>query len=146
MLALFNGKFGITLKEILMTDQSKLFTRSLAPGLWSDFVAYFEFQDSCGGCWCMNHRLPSGLDFDGEAAKLAMKQLVETQRVFGLLAYSEGDVVPVGWLALDRRSTLPGHDCVDQDLLSRSENWSIHCVTSRRDYRDQGVEDLLCHV
>ena len=109
--------------------------KTLEKGLWKDFVAYFEFKGSCSGCWCMNHRLPIGLDFEGEAAKLAMEQLVKTNRVFGVLAYVEGDDVPVGWASLDRRKTLPGHDCIGEDIQCSEDEWSIHCITSRRDFK-----------
>ena len=64
-----------------------IFTKPLSSDLWADFEAYFEYKGACSGCWCMNHRLPIGLDFEGEAAKLAMKQLVESGRVYGILAY-----------------------------------------------------------
>ena len=120
--------------------------KTLEKGLWKDFVAYFEFKGSCSGCWCMNHRLPIGLDFEGEAAKLAMEQLVKTNRVFGVLAYVEGDDVPVGWASLDRRKTLPGHDCIGEDIQCSEDDWSIHCITSRRDFKSKGVEEFLMKV
>lgn len=121
----------------------KYFSKNLNKELWNDFESYFEFDGSCSGCWCMNHRLPMGLDFEGEAAKLAMKELVESNRVFGVLAYVEGDNVPVGWCALDKRKTLPGHDCIAEDINCDEREWSIHCVTSRKDYKNKGVENFL---
>jgi hypothetical protein len=121
----------------------RLFVKTLDETLWSDFEAYFEFAGKCSGCWCMNHRLPQGLDFEGEAAKLAMKELVESNRVFGVLAYVDGDSVPVGWAAIDRRKTLPGHDCIGTDITCGEKEWSLHCITSRRDYKNKGIENLL---
>ncbi|MCX6118584.1 MAG: hypothetical protein NT027_13660 [Proteobacteria bacterium] len=122
---------------------TQLISRELVPALWPQFEAYFEFKGSCSGCWCMNHRLPSGLDFVGEAAKLAMKQLVETKRVFGLLAFAPNDSIPVGWVAIDPKNNVPGHDCVI-DISSEDSNvWSIHCLTSRSDWRGRGVETFL---
>lgn len=120
-----------------------LFTKELAPELWSDFQAYFDYKGNASGCWCMNHRLPIGLNFEGEAARLAIKQLVESKRVFGVLAYNEGDPVPVGWCSLDRRMTLPGHDCIEEDIACAADIWSIHCITSRADFKNKGVEALL---
>ncbi len=119
------------------------FTKSIDKNLWNDFEKYFEFDGACSGCWCMNHRLPMGLDFEGEAAKLAMKQLVLSGRVFGVLAYKEGDSIPVGWASLDKRKTLPGHDCIAEDIACKDDEWSIHCVTTRKDYKNQGVERVL---
>lgn len=120
-----------------------LFVKVLKPNLWNDFQAYFDYQGKSSGCWCMNHRLPIGLNFEGEAAKLAMQQLVESGRVYGLLAYKEGDPIPVGWCSLDRRKTLPGHDCIAEDIACDHNIWSLHCVTSRSDYKNKGVEELL---
>ena len=119
------------------------YTKPLNKNLWIDFVSYFEFKGSCSGCWCMNHRLPMGLDFEGEAAKLAMEQLVKSGRVFGVLAYVEGDHIPIGWASLDRRKTLPGHDCIGEDIQCSENQWSIHCITSRIDFKNKGVEELL---
>lgn len=121
----------------------KIQTQPLSPERLKDFEAYFEYEGSCSGCWCMNHRLPIGLDFEGEAAKLAMRQLIQSKRVFGVLAYIENDPVPVGWAALDRRKTLPGHDCIGENLQSSDAHWSIHCVTSRKDFKDSGIESRL---
>lgn len=121
----------------------KIFTRELTPDLWPAFQSYFEYKGKCSGCWCMNHRLPIGLNFEGESAKLAMEQLVTSGRVFGVLAFAEGDAVPVGWCALDRRKTLPGHDCIGGDIDCPPDEWSIHCVTSRIDFKNKGVEELL---
>lgn len=120
-----------------------IYTKFLSSELWHDFERYFEFKGKCSGCWCMNHRLPIGLDFEGEAAKLAMKQLVMSNRVFGILAYCEGEEIPVGWASLDKRKTLPGHDCIEEDIDCASSIWSIHCVTTREDFKGQGVERIL---
>ncbi len=119
-----------------------LSTKVLAPALWPDFEAFFQ-SPPCGGCWCMNHRLPMGLNFEGEAARLAMRELVTSSRVFGLLAYAEGDPIPVGWCALDRRETLPGHDCIGTDIACGPQTWSLHCVVARADWKGRGVEDRL---
>ena len=110
-----------------------LYTKELLPEMWTDFEAYFEYKGSCSGCWCMNHRMPVGLDFEGEAAKLAMKQLIQSKRVFGLLAYQDNDSVPVGWCSIDRRKTLPGHDCIEENIDCDKNIWSIHCISSRSD-------------
>jgi hypothetical protein len=121
-----------------------VYTKELCAALWSDFEAYFDFKGKSSGCWCMNHRLPIGLNFEGEAARLAMKQLVGSGRVFGVLAYIKDDPIPVGWCSLDRKQTLPGHDCIGEDIACGKDIWSIHCVTSRADLRNKGVEEILC--
>lgn len=121
----------------------KFYTKELAPDLWKDFESYFDFEGKSSGCWCMNHRLPIGLNFEGEAAKLAMRQLVESGRVFGVLAYAKNESVPIGWCSLDRRKTLTGHDCIGEDIACDKDTWAIHCITSRVDFKKMGVEELL---
>lgn len=117
--------------------------KKLEPNLWKDFESFFEFGGKVSGCWCMNHRLPIGLNFEGDAAKLAMKQLVEKKRVYGILACVEGDPTPVGWCSLDQRRTLPGHDCIAGDVQCDENIWSIHCITCRSDFKNHGVEEFL---
>lgn len=119
-------------------------TKDLSPELWPAFEAYFNFKGRSSGCWCMNHRLPMGLNFEGEAARLAMKQLVESGRVFGVLAFAKDDPIPVGWCSLDRKKTLPGHDCIGEEINCGSDVWSIHCVTARADLKNHGIEEVLC--
>lgn len=121
----------------------QFFTKDLTPDLWNDFKSYFEFQGSNSGCWCMNHRMPLGLDFDGEAAKLAIKQLIENKKVYGVLAYTTDDSIPIGWCSLDPRKSLPGHDCIGYDIKNDQNVWSIHCVTVRSDFKNKGVERAL---
>lgn len=121
----------------------KISVKNLEASLWNDFVAYFEFKGKCSGCWCMNHRLPIGLDFEGEAAKLAMEQMVKSARVHGVLAYVEGDSVPIGWCSVDRRRTLPGHDCIAEDIDCDKNIWSIHCITVRDDFKSEDVQRTL---
>ena len=56
------------------------YTKELTSDLWRDFEAYFEYQGKCSGCWCMNHRLPIGLDIGGEPAKLSMNAYPHLRR------------------------------------------------------------------
>lgn len=116
---------------------------ALSPAHWKDLEAYFEFRGRSSGCWCMNHRMPIGLDVEGEPARATMKALVESGRVHGVLAYRDSDPIPVGWASLDKRNTLPGHDCVGNDIGRSADRWSIHCITCRGDVREQGVEARL---
>lgn len=118
-------------------------TRKLTPKLWPDFEAFFDYKGACSGCWCMNHRYPMGLEIEGEPAKASMKALVLSQRVFGVLAYQDHDLIPVGWAALDRCRTLPGHDCIGLEIQRPASHWAIHCVCSRQDMKNQGIEALL---
>ena len=77
------AQWTIILVNIIINQdkQMNLYTKKLSAALWPDFEAYFNFEGKSSGCWCMNHRLPIGLNFEGEAARLAMQQLVVSGRV-----------------------------------------------------------------
>ena len=122
---------------------STLATRPLTRDDWPAFEAFFTFGGSTSGCWCMNHRAPMGLDVVGDAARLSMKQLVETGRVYGVLAFAPGDATPIGWCAVDRTDTLPGHDCVGARAGDNPGRYSLHCIVVRSDWRGRGVEVAL---
>ncbi len=64
----------------------------LTPDRWADFESLFGERGACGGCWCMHWRLAHA-DYErqkGEANKQAMKALVASGEVPGLLAYADG--------------------------------------------------------
>jgi GNAT superfamily N-acetyltransferase len=118
----------------------ELFFKPLTVDQWDDFVSLFGERGACGGCWCMLWRL-SRKQFEsqkGEANKLAMKAIVDSGEVPGILAYHSGK--SVGWCAIAPRSTYP--------VLSRSRIlqpvddrpcWSIACLFVDRSYRKKGV-------
>lgn len=78
----------------------------------------------------------------GEGNRKALKTLVESGEVPGLLAYLDGQ--PVGWCALAPRERYP--------VLSRSRVlkpiddrpcWSVSCLFVHRDHRRKGVSVQL---
>lgn len=111
---------------------------------WSDFEQLFGKNGACGGCWCMLWRL-SRTQFEsqkGDGNRKAMKSLVESGEIPGLLGYVEGQ--PVGWCALAPREHYPA--------LSRSRVlkpvdeqpcWSVSCLFVHREYRQKGVSIQL---
>ena len=110
---------------------------------WDDFVSLFGERGACGGCWCMLWRL-SRKQFEsqkGDANKLAMKAIVDSGEVPGILAYHKRK--SVGWCAIAPRS---------YPALSRSrvlqpvDNrpcWSVACLFVHRFYRKMGVSTGL---
>ena len=55
----------------------------------SDLEAHFGLRGACGGCWCMYWRQTHS-EYEaqkGEANKRAMKALVQSGEVPGILAY-----------------------------------------------------------
>lgn len=118
------------------------FLKPLSKDLWQDFENYFNYQGKCSGCWCLNHRLPIEEEIEGEPARAAMKALIEKEEACGLLAYDDEDPIPVGWVALDPKKALPGHDCIEEGN-KESKVWSLHCLSVRTDHKKRGVEKFL---
>ena len=112
----------------------------LTPEHWDDFEKLFGPRGAFGGCWCMWWRVKRS-EFErmqGEANRLAMKSIVESGDVPGILAYS--GVQPVGWCSISPRGHFP--------VLERSrtlkavddqEVWSVVCFFVAKGFRRQGV-------
>ena len=119
----------------------------LTPDRWADFEALFGLRGACGGCWCMYWRQTHS-EYEaqkGETNKRAMKALVQSGQVPGILAY-DGDR-PVGWCSLAPRE--------DYARLSRSRIlkrvddklvWSIVCFVVASDQRRKGIQSALVHA
>ena len=116
---------------------------------WSDFQALFLEKRgelpvgenlAGGGCWCMEFRLPpeQWLRGQGEENRLAMRSLVDSGEVPGLLAYADG--VIAGWCSVAPRSRFPGLEYrralqpIDDEPV-----WSIVCFFVARDFRGRGL-------
>jgi GNAT superfamily N-acetyltransferase len=111
---------------------------------WDGFVSLFGERGACGGCWCMLWRL-SRKQFElqkGEGNKLAMKSIVESGTVPGILAYHKTNAI--GWCAIASRTSFPA--------LSRSRIlrpiddrpcWSVACLFVAKSYRKEGVSVRL---
>lgn len=122
----------------------RLVFHPLTPERWEDLVALFGERGACGGCWCMWWRLKRS-EFEerkGARNKRAMKRIVESGEVPGILAYADGE--PVGWCAVAPRESYP--------VLQRSRTlkpiddqpvWSITCFFVARSYRRRGVSGRL---
>ncbi len=117
-----------------------LAVKTLSLGNWGAFKQLFGKNGACGGCWCMLWRLtPKEFRLGkGEGNRAAMKQLVESGVIPGLIAFD--GVEPIGWCALAPRQDYPA--------LARSRVmkpvdeqpcWSVSCLFIRRDYRKKGV-------
>ncbi|MEW5764579.1 MAG: GNAT family N-acetyltransferase [Acidobacteriota bacterium] len=116
----------------------------LTPDRWADFESLFGMRGACGGCWCMWWRRTRA-DFlagKGEGNRGAMRALVESGEVPGLLAYSAGR--PVGWVSLGPRAQFT--------RLARSRTlapvddravWSVVCFFVAKDARGRGVAGAL---
>ncbi len=121
-------------------SQRKLGIFPLTPDRWPDFEKLFGERGACGGCWCMFWRL-TRREFEagkGSPNRKAMKALVESGKVPGLLAY-DGDE-PVGWCAVAPRDQYPGLQ--RSRLLKPIDTepvWSVSCLFVAKEYRRQGI-------
>jgi GNAT superfamily N-acetyltransferase len=107
---------------------------------WDDFVSLFGERGACGGCWCMLWRL-SRKQFEsqkGEANKLAMKAIVDSGEVPGILAYHRGK--SVGWCAIAPRSI---YSALSRSRILKPVDdrpcWSVACLFVDRSHRKKGV-------
>jgi len=118
--------------------------RPLVPERWPDFVRLFGEKGACGGCWCMWMRLDQA-KFErqkGLGNKRAMKRLVDSGQVPGVLAYS-GDE-PIGWCAVQPREVYVR--LARSRILSKVDDrpvWSVTCFFVARPFRRNGVSAAL---
>jgi GNAT superfamily N-acetyltransferase len=111
---------------------------------WSDFEELFGPRGACGGCWCMWWRLKRS-KFEvqkGEANRRAMKAIVESGEVPGLLAYVQGKAV--AWCSVAPR----GHYSALQRSrilkpVDETPVWSVVCFFVIRGYRRKGITPRL---
>lgn len=124
--------------------QADLEFHPVTPGRWDDFETLFGERGACGGCWCMWFRLKRS-EFEkqkGEDNRLAMKAIVESGEVPGILAYTGSE--PVGWCSVAPREAF--------GVLQRSwvlkpvddqPVWSIVCFFVAKPYRRRGLMGKL---
>jgi GNAT superfamily N-acetyltransferase len=112
---------------------------------WPDFEKLFGAHGAYGGCWCMYWR-ETRAEFaarQGEGNRKAMKKIVNSGQVPGILAYAGGE--PVGWCSLGPRGDFPSlnrsHVLKPLDELPV---WSIVCFYIAKGHRGKGLaEDLV---
>jgi len=112
----------------------------VTPKRWADFETLFGAKGACGGCWCMLWRL-TRKEFEqqkGEVNRRAMKSIVASGEIPGLLAYSEEQ--PVAWCSVAPRESYPALE--RSRVLKKIDDepvWSISCFFIHKDYRKKGL-------
>jgi GNAT superfamily N-acetyltransferase len=120
----------------------------LTPNRWKNLENLFGERGACGGCWCMWWRLTRS-QFEkqkGTKNKLALKKIVNSGEVPGILAYAGGK--PIAWCSVGPRETFP--TLKRSRILKRVvENpaeggndkpvWSIVCLFVAKPERNKGV-------
>jgi GNAT superfamily N-acetyltransferase len=113
---------------------------------WDDLVELFNRPGGSivRGCWCMAYRKSGASSHGGggKSNKRAMKSLVESGTVPGLIGYKGGR--PIGWISLGPREDYrrlersPVMKRVDEKPV-----WSIVCFFVDRQERGKGVMEGL---
>ena len=111
---------------------------------WADVEQLFGQRGACGGCWCMSWRLARS-DFmrqRGELNREALKGLVDSGKVPGILAYSAGQ--PIGWCAVAPREAFPR---LERSRILRQVDdkpvWSVVCFFVAKAFRGKGMNAKL---
>jgi GNAT superfamily N-acetyltransferase len=111
---------------------------------WPDFEALFGPQGAYGGCWCMWWR-STRREFaqrGNEGNRQAMKALVQSGQIPGIMAYHQGQ--PVGWCSVAPREQYGALE--RSPVLKRLDDtsvWSLVCFFVADDYRGQKVAKSL---
>ncbi len=116
----------------------------LTPARWNDFETLFGAKGACGGCWCMYPRLRRS-EYErlkGEGNRRAMKRLVDSGRVPGILGYVEGK--PVAWCSVEPRENI-GSLARSRILAPVDDEpvWSIVCLFLSKTHRGRGLSTRM---
>jgi GNAT superfamily N-acetyltransferase len=121
-------------------DISSLEFHPLTLDRWDSFKELFGERGACGGCWCMWWRIKRS-EFEkekGEGNRKALRALVESGSIPGILAYDEGK--PVAWCSVAPREEFPalGRSKILGPIDSRPV-WSVVCFFVEKNYRNRGL-------
>ena len=114
--------------------------RPLTLERWADLEKLFGKHGASGGCWCMWWRLKRSefLKQRGEGNRKALKKIVDSGEVPGILAYANDE--PIGWCSVATRESYPALE--RSRVLKRVDNkpvWSIVCFFVAKQFRHKGV-------
>jgi GNAT superfamily N-acetyltransferase len=125
-------------------DASDLEFYPLTAKRWTDFEKLFGKRGACGGCWCMWWRLKRS-EFElqkGEGNRKAIKRIVDSGVVPGILAYANNQVV--AWCSVAPREAYPTLE--RSRTLKRVDDkpvWSIVCFFVAKPFRGRGITGKL---
>ena len=107
---------------------------------WKDLENLFGERGACAGCWCMFWRL-SRADWEkqrGEKNRKALKKIIDSGEIPGILAYAGGK--PVGWCSIAPRERFVRLE--NSRVLKRVDEksaWSVVCFFVAKTARKKGV-------
>jgi GNAT superfamily N-acetyltransferase len=116
----------------------------LTPERWADLEKLFGKRGASGGCWCMWWRLKRSefIKQKGEGNRRALKSLVDSGEIPGILAYTNGQ--PIGWCSVAQRESYPALE--RSRVLRRVDDkpvWSVVCFFVAKQFRHKGVTTAL---
>ncbi|OGO21120.1 MAG: hypothetical protein A2Z14_15255 [Chloroflexi bacterium RBG_16_48_8] len=129
-------------------DQKKslLKTLPLTPHRWKDFEDLFGKHGAYGGCWCMWWRI-SRREFEeqqGEGNRAAMKIIVDSGEIPGLLFYLDGKAV--AWCSIAPREN---YNSLNRSrVLKKLDDtpvWSLVCFYVEKANRHRGLLHEMLH-
>jgi len=129
------------MQNIVIDD---LLVKPLTPEIWDDFELLFGKKGAYGGCWCMWWRIPRK-EFEkgqGEGNRLAMKNIVDSGKIPGLIAYHNDE--PCGWCSVAPREDFGSLE--RSRVLKRVDEekvWSIVCFFIHKTYRSKNLGQKL---
>lgn len=127
-----------------MIGEKDLLLQPVTKDLWNDLEELFGKHGAYGGCWCMWWRIKRS-EFDkqtGEGNRKALRRIVDSGTVPGILAYFNGK--PIAWCSIAPREQFPVLD--RSPVLKRFDNnpvWSIVCFFISKAFRRKGLSRLL---
>jgi len=127
-----------------MSDVPDLEFHPLTPERWADLEKLFGEHGASGGCWCMWWRLKRSefVRQKGEGNRKALKRIVDSGEIPGILAYSQGQ--PIAWCAVALRESYPTLE--RSRVLKRVDEkpvWSVVCFYVAKQFRHKGVSTAL---
>jgi GNAT superfamily N-acetyltransferase len=114
--------------------------KPVTPDIWRDFTKLFGKNGACGGCWCMYWRCERAV-FErrkGEKNRRAMKRLIDSATVPGIIGYIDGK--PAAWCSVAPRDSYPG--LARSRILKPLDDkpvWSVTCLFVAKDRRRLGL-------
>jgi hypothetical protein len=122
-----------------MSALKKMKVKPVDNSTWKDFETLFKSKGAPSYCWCMAWRMTR--DELGKNTsvnrKRFIKKRVAAMTPIGLLGYI-GDE-PMAWCSIAPRDT---HQRLGGDERLK-EVWSITCFFIKKEYRDQGLVEIL---
>lgn len=127
-----------------MLEERSLEFRPVTPDRWDDLETLFGPRGAYAGCWCMWWRITRAqFEENGNPGnRRAMKRIVGSGRVPGILAYEDGS--PVGWCSVAPRDDYASLN--RSRVLKRLDEqpvWSIVCFFIPRAHKGTGIGEAL---